>query len=104
MMQSQIVASLTDAKKARRIEADPERFRGIEPIWGKFGAVTLAQSTEAGKSSGLTFHFAPNAVGRYAEGEYVAFVPWEMLKPYLTAEGTSIFGGARPKRDNDGSR
>jgi hypothetical protein len=104
MMQSQIIASLTDAKKARRIEADPERFGGIEPIWGKFGAVTLAPSIEAGKSSGLTFHFAPYAVGRYAEGEYVAFVPWETLKPYLTPEGAGIFGGARPKRDNDGGR
>ena len=35
------------------------------------GAVTLAPSTEAGRSSGLTFHYPPYAVGPYAEGEYV---------------------------------
>ena len=40
---------------------------------------------------------AHEAVGTYAEGEYVAFVPWETLKPYLTTEGTRIFGGAPPK-------
>ncbi len=39
----------------------------------------------SGKSSGLTFHYPPYAVGPYAEGEYVAFVPWETLKPYLSA-------------------
>ena len=49
----------------------------------------------AGKSSGLTFHYPPYAVGPYAEGEYVAFVPWETLKPYLSPEGVKIFGGAR---------
>jgi len=53
--------------------------------------VTLAPSTVSGKSSGLTFHYPPYAVGPYAEGEYVAFVPWETLKPYLTPEGAKIF-------------
>jgi hypothetical protein len=28
-------------------------------------------------------------------------VPWEQLKPYLTPEGVAIFGGARPKGDDD---
>ena len=32
----------------------------------KIGPVTLAPSTAAGKSSGLTFHYAPYAVGAYA--------------------------------------
>jgi hypothetical protein len=36
------------------------------------------------------------AVGPYAEGKYVAFVPWESLKPYLTPEGSAIFAGTRP--------
>ena len=67
----------------------------------KIGPVSLAPSTEAGKSSGLTFHYSPYAVGSYAEGGYVAFVPWETLKPYLTPEGVRIFGGARPKKDED---
>jgi hypothetical protein len=70
----------------------------------KIGAVTLAPSTDAGKSSGLTFHYPPYAVGPYVEGEYVAFVPWETLKSYLTPEGVRIFGGARPKGDDDGTR
>src|SRR5262249_60692646 len=62
----------------------PEKFAaenqdlqtGIEPKLLKLGPVTLAPSTVAGKSSGLTFHYSPYAVGAYAEGEYVAFVPW----------------------------
>lgn len=63
-----------------------------------------APSTEAGKSSVLTFHYPPYAVGPYAEDQYVAYVPWETLKPYLTAEGMKIFGGARPHGDDDGTR
>ena len=100
MMRSHIIAALTVAKKARGVEVDPERFDRIEPTLAKIGAVTLAPSTEAGRSSGLTFHYPPYAVGRYAEGEYVAFVPWEALKPFLTPEGVRIFGGARPKGDD----
>ena len=103
-MRGQIVAALTAEKKARGADVDPDRFDTIEPKLLKIGAVTLAPSTEAGKSSGLTFHYPPYAVGPYAEGEYVAFVSWETLKPYLTPEGTKIFGGARPKGDDDGRR
>jgi hypothetical protein len=51
----------------------------------------LAPSTEADKSSGLTFHYPPCAVGPYAEGQYIAFVPWESLKPHLTPEGFEDF-------------
>lgn len=97
------IASLTIEKKKRDTSetATDEWFKGVAPSLLKIGAVTLAPSTEAGKSSGLTFHYPPYAVGPYAEGEYVAFVPWETLKPYLTPEGTRIFGGARPKGDGD---
>jgi hypothetical protein len=28
----------------------------------------------------------------------------QTLKPYLTPEGMTIFGGARPKDDDDGTR
>ena len=96
-----IITSLRAEKKKRDASetATDEWFKGVAPSLLKIGAVTLAPSTEAGKSSGLTFHYPPYAVGPYAEGEYVAFVPWETLKPYLTAEGTRIFGGARPKGD-----
>jgi len=81
--------------------ATAEWFKGPEPKLLKIGAVTLAPSTEVSKSSGLTFHYPPYAVGPYAEGEYVAFVPWETLEPYLSAEGTRIFGGSRPNGDED---
>ncbi|MBR0905777.1 DUF3298 domain-containing protein [Bradyrhizobium liaoningense] len=93
-----------EAEKTKRgasETATDEWFKELAPSLLKVGAVTLAPSTEAGKSSGLTFHYPPYAVGPYAEGEYVAFVPWETLKPFLTAEGTRIFGGARPKGDAD---
>ena len=97
-----VLASLTAEKKKRDAgeTADNEWFKGVEPKLLKIGAVTLAPSTVSGKSSGLTFHYPPYAVGPYAEGEYVAFVPWETLKPYLTPEGAKIFGGARPKGDD----
>ncbi|WP_253574575.1 RsiV family protein [Bradyrhizobium japonicum] len=96
-----VIASLRAEKKKRDTSetATDEWFKSVEPSLLKIGAVTLAPSTEAGKSSGLTFHYPPYAVGPYAEGEYVAFVPWETLKTYLTAEGMRIFGGARPKGD-----
>jgi hypothetical protein len=101
VMVNAIIASLKVEKKKRDTSetATDEWFKSVEPSLLKIGAVTLAPSTEAGKSSGLTFHYPPYAVGPYAEGEYVAFVPWETLKPYLTAEGARIFGGARPKGD-----
>jgi Protein of unknown function (DUF3298) len=98
-----VIASLKVEKKKRDSSetATAEWFKGLEPKLLKIGAVTLAPSTEAGKSSGLTFHYPPYAVGPYVEGQYVAFVPWETLKPYLTAEGTRIFGGSRPKGDEE---
>lgn len=103
-MVTAVIASLK-AEKAKRgtsETATDEWFKELKPSLLRIGAVTLAPSTEAGKSSGLTFHYPPYAVGPYAEGEYVAFVPWETLKPYLTTEGTRIFGGTRPKGDADG--
>jgi hypothetical protein len=101
-----VMASLNIEKKKRNSTdtATAEWYKGLEPKLLKIGAVTLAPSTEAGKSSGLTFHYPPYAVGPYAEGQYVAFVPWEGLKPYLTPEGARIFGGARPKGDDDGTQ
>jgi hypothetical protein len=96
-----IIASLTEEKKKRGAAetATDEWFKGLEPKLLKIGSVTLAPSTEAGKSSGLTFHYSPYQVGPYSEGQYVAFVPWERLKSYLSPEGQRIFGGNRPKGD-----
>lgn len=102
MLKAVIVSLNAEKKKRDATEtATAEWYKELKPTLLKIGAVTLAPSTQAGKSSGLTFHYPPYAVGPYAEGEYVAFVPWETLKPYLSPEGTKIFGGARPKGDLD---
>jgi Deacetylase PdaC len=101
-MRQGVIASLEAEKKKRGADGtDASAIEGIEARLLKIGPVALAPSTEEGKSSGLNFYYAPYAVGSYAEGEYVAFVPWETLKPYLTPEGVRIFGGARPKEDED---
>jgi len=98
-----VIAALKSEKKKRDATdtSTAEWFKGLEPKLLKIGAVALAPSTEAGKGSGLLFYFAPYAVGPYAEGQYAAFVPWEVLKPYLSPEGAGVFGGARPKGDDD---
>lgn len=71
------IASLKIEKNKRDATetANAQWFKGLEPKLLKIGAVTLAPSTDSGKSSGLTFHYPPYAVGPYAEGAYVAFVP-----------------------------
>jgi hypothetical protein len=74
---------------------------GIKPKLLEVGPVTLAPSTESGKSAGLTFHYSPYAVGPYAEGPYTVFVPWTDFRQYLSPDGAAIFGGARPKDDAD---
>ncbi len=101
-MRQGVIASLGAEKKKRGAEGtDASAIEAIEPKLLGIGPVSLAPSTEEGKSSGLTFHYSPYAVGSYAEGGYIAFVPWETLKPYLTPEGVKIFGGARPQDDED---
>jgi hypothetical protein len=96
------IASLKIEKKKRDVtDASDEWAKDLQPSLLKIGAVTLAPSTETRKSAGLTLHYPPYAVGPYVEGAYVAFVPWETLKPYLAAEGERIFGGRRPKGDED---
>jgi len=80
-------------------ERDPLLAEGVQPKLAGLGPATLAPSTVAGKSSGLTFHFAPYAVGSYMEGSYTVFVAWTEFKPYLSAEGAAIFAGERPESD-----
>jgi Protein of unknown function (DUF3298) len=102
MLKAVIIALKVAKKRRDSMEtATAEWFKGLEPNLLKIGAVILAPSTEAGKSSGLTFYYPPYAVGPYAEGQYTAFVPWEVLKPYLSPEGAEVFGGPRPKGDDD---
>jgi hypothetical protein len=74
---------------------------GIKPRLLELGPVTLAPSTEAGKSSGLTFHYSPYAVGPYVEGPYTVFVSWTAFKQFLSPQGVALFGGERPKADAD---
>jgi uncharacterized protein DUF3298 len=73
---------------------------GIEPSLLKIGPISLAPSTEPDKSSGLTFHYSPYAVGAYAEGPYTVFVPWTVFQSHLSQPGAAIFGGKRPESDN----
>lgn len=100
-----VIASLVETKKQRDTYfAEDLGWQGyLEPKLLKIGPVSLTPSTVSGKSSGLTFHYAPYAVGAYAEGSYTAFVPWERLSSYLTPEGKAIFGGSRPAGDKDKS-
>lgn len=98
-IQNAVISSLTAEKKERGTfePNDNGWYKSLEPSLLKIGPVTLEPSTEQGKASGLTFHYSPYAVGPYAEGSYTAFVPWRILRPYMTAEGLSIFGGDKPK-------
>jgi hypothetical protein len=87
---------------AQFAEADPSISEGIQPSLLRLGPVTLAPSTVANKSAGLMFHYSPYAVGAYAEGTYVVFVPWTDFKAQLSAEGLTTFGGELP--DSEKSR
>jgi hypothetical protein len=82
-------------------ETNVEILNGVQPKLLKIGPISLAPSTEPHKSSGLTFHFSAYDVDAYAAGPYTVFVPWSALKPYLSAEGERIFGGDRPKKDEE---
>lgn len=88
-------------KKARDVpvEEDDIWFKEWKPEFQIFGAPGLAPSTEAGKSSGVTFDFSPYAVGAYVEGSYTVFIPAEKIAPYMTPEARALFGGERPKSD-----
>ena len=96
-------AAVLAAKKARGIPPDiandPTWLDGIKPDLTKIGGVALAPSSERDKSAGLLFYFSPYAVGPYAEGSYIVFVPWTAFKAHLSRAGAALFGGARPPGD-----
>jgi hypothetical protein len=52
-------------------------------------------------ASGLTFHYSPYDVGPYVEGTYTVFVPWTAFRQYLSPQGATLFGGERPKSDEE---
>ncbi|MGH6741421.1 MAG: hypothetical protein ACREDY_20760 [Bradyrhizobium sp.] len=82
-------------------QENPEIVSGVQPSLLKIGPISLAPSTEPGKSSGLTFHYSAYDVDAYAAGPYTVFVPFTAFKPYLSAQGLTIFGGERPEKDKD---
>jgi hypothetical protein len=90
-----------DLTPEQEIEHDSFIKNGIKPTILDIGPATLAPSTEDGRSSGLTFHYSPYGVGPYVEGPYTVFVPWTAFRQYLSAQGAAIFGGARPKSDEE---
>jgi len=83
------------------VAGDEQLREAVQPKLLKIGPISLAPSTAAGKSSGLTFHFSAYDVDVYAAGPYTIFVPWTDLKPFLSPEGTAIFGGERPEKDKE---
>jgi len=97
--------AIVEEKKRRDFYVeDPATDQWLEPIRADFstlGAPSLAPSTLAGRASGITFHFSLYAVGPYAEGNYTAFLPLSAIEPYLTDQAKQIFGGERPKSDED---
>lgn len=98
-----VLDALAAEKKAHDVPFDLTDmwFKEWKPQFSMFGEPSLAPSTEAGKSSGVTFHFSPYEVGAYAEGDYVAFVPASKLMPLLTGDAQKLFGGERPKSDRE---
>jgi hypothetical protein len=90
-----------DMTPAQEIEHDSFIKDGIKPALLEIGPITLAPSTETGKSSGLTFHYSPYGVGPYVEGPYTVFVPWTAFRQYLSPQGAALFGGERPKSDEE---
>jgi len=105
-MKQAVIAALKTEKTARGIpdeESGMDWYKDMGTSLLTIGAVTLTPSTEPGKSAGLTFHYEPYAVGPYAEGRFDVTVPWQELKPYLSAEGVAIFGGT-PPQDNSTNR
>lgn len=92
-------ALVVEKKKRDTYEKDDSGIASVQPSLLKIGAIALAPSNEANKSSGLVAYFSPYAVGAYAEGDYTVFVPWLAFKQYLLPEGAGLFGGERPADD-----
>lgn len=98
-----IRAMLLDEKEKDGLERESQLdwVSSVKPDILSIGGIALAPSTAAGKSSGLVAHFSPYAVGPYAEGYHKIFVPWTVFKDHLSPEGVALFGGERPKEDED---
>jgi hypothetical protein len=86
---------------AESAEKDEQLKDAVQASLLKLGPISLAPSTAAGKSSGLAVHFSPYDVDAYAAGPYTVFVPWTAFEAHLSTAGTAIFGGDRPKADEE---
>ena len=78
----------------QELQRDTFINEGIKPKILGLGPLTLAPSTETGKSS-------PYGVGPYVEGPYTVFVQWTKFQQYLSPQGAALFGGERPKDDKE---
>ncbi len=94
-----VVAAKMKRGMSAKEASDPMWIGGIKPALTKIGGVALAPSTETDKSAGLIVYFPPYAVGSYAEGDYIVFVPWTAFRSHLSAAGRRLFGGTRPPGD-----
>lgn len=92
-------ALVVEKKKRDTYEENDSGIASVKPSLLKIGAVALAPSTLANKSSGMVVYFSPYAVGSYAEGDYTVFVPWAAFKDYLSDDGVALFRGERPAED-----
>jgi hypothetical protein len=90
-----------DMTPEQELQHDSFINNGIKPALLELGPITLAPSTKSGKSSGVTFHYSPYGVGPYVEGPYTVFVPWTKFAQYLSPQGIALFGGERPKDDQE---
>jgi hypothetical protein len=90
-----------DMTPEQELQHDTFIENGIRARVLEVGPVTLAPSTEQDKSSGLTFHYSHYGVGPYVEGPYTVFVSWTAFRQYLSPQGVALFGGDRPKADQE---
>lgn len=102
-IQQSAIAGVRAAKKAKGIDITDgdDGTSNIGTSLVKFGPIALHPSSVRGKSSGLMVHYPHYWVGPWAEGAFEAFIPWETLKPHLSAEGMAVFGGTRPPDAGD---
>ena len=84
------------------LEDRPEIETILVPLsgGGLIGGIALAPSTEKNRSSGFLVYYSPYAVGPYAEGDYVVYVPWTAFGQALSPRGAALFGGQRPADDS----
>ena len=101
LIAGQIRKALAAEKKTRGIDVgNPDADQWLSYVSPKIDSIALAPSTEKGRSSGFLVYYSPYAVGPYAEGDYVVYVPWTAFGTALSPRGAALFGGERPADDS----